>query len=46
MAQRQILFRLEGDTLAKLDRKIGQKGYKTRNAWFKDVVKEWTGGRR
>lgn len=34
-----MLFRIEEDLLAKLDRRLKQKGYKTRNAWFKEIVK-------
>lgn len=47
MAEKQVLFRLDEDMLARLDRHIAKKGFKTRNAWFKTLVKDFTtSGRR
>lgn len=46
MPEKQVLFRLDEDMLARLDRRISQKGFKTRNAWFKAVVKDFTSGSR
>jgi len=46
VAEKQVLFRLDEDVLAKLDRKVAQKGFKTRNAWFKAIVRDFVGDRR
>lgn len=46
LAEKQVLFRIEESLLAKLDRRLAQKGYKTRNAWFKEAVKDFAGGKR
>ncbi|MHB8606535.1 MAG: hypothetical protein ACYDCK_14925 [Thermoplasmatota archaeon] len=46
MSEKQVLFRLESEWLAKLDRKLTQRGYKTRNAWFKATVKDFVGKKR
>ncbi|HVL49147.1 MAG TPA: ribbon-helix-helix protein, CopG family [Candidatus Thermoplasmatota archaeon] len=43
MAEKQVLFRLEEDLLDRLDRKLAQRGYRTRNAWFRDVVRDFAG---
>ena len=41
MAERQVLFRLDEELLAKLDQKLLASPYKTRNAWFKAVVEDF-----
>lgn len=41
MAEKQVLFRLDEDLLAKLDHKLLAGPYKTRNAWFKAVVEDY-----
>lgn len=41
MAEKQVLFRLDEDLLAKLDQKLLTSPYKTRNAWFKAVVEDF-----
>lgn len=46
MTEKQVLFRIDEDSLAKLDRRLKQKGFKTRNAWFKETVKQVTKGAR
>lgn len=43
MAEKQVLFRIEGKLLDSLDKKITKDGYSTRNAWFKDVVSGYAG---
>jgi hypothetical protein len=43
MADKQVLFRIEGKMLEGLDRKIAKDGYSTRNAWFKDLVSSYAG---
>ena len=45
MAEKQVLFRIEGKLLDSLDRKLAKDGFSTRNAWFKDVVSGYTGGK-
>lgn len=42
MAEKQVLFRIEGKLLESLDKRIAKEGYTTRNAWFKDVVAGYT----
>lgn len=46
MAERQVLFRLDDDLLQRLDRRLAERGYRTRNAWFRDVVRDFAGGAR
>lgn len=41
MAEKQVLFRLDGELLARLDQKLLTSPYKTRNAWFKAVVEDF-----
>lgn len=41
MGDKQVLFRLDEELLARLDRRLGETGYKTRNAWFKAVVEDF-----
>lgn len=36
-----MLFRLDESLLNRLDRVLGSAGYKTRNAWFKEVVENY-----
>lgn len=43
MAEKQVLFRIEGKLLDSLDRKLAKDGFSTRNAWFKDVVSTYAG---
>jgi len=38
---KQVLFRLDETLLNRLDRVLGSAGYKTRNAWFKEVVENY-----
>lgn len=45
VAEKQVLFRLEGSLLNKLDKKLTNEGYKTRNRWFREVVGGYVGGR-
>jgi metal-responsive CopG/Arc/MetJ family transcriptional regulator len=45
VAEKQVLFRLEGRLLDKLDKKLAQEGYKTRNRWFREFVSGYLGGR-
>lgn len=45
MAEKQVLFRIDARMLDSLDRKLARDGYATRNAWFKEVVSGYSGGR-
>ncbi|MHB8586867.1 MAG: hypothetical protein ACYDDF_13650 [Thermoplasmatota archaeon] len=45
MAEKQVLFRLEGKLLSKLDKKLTAEGYKTRNKWFREAVSGYLTGR-
>ncbi|HWG91658.1 MAG TPA: hypothetical protein VNZ52_12490 [Candidatus Thermoplasmatota archaeon] len=38
---KQVLFRLDENLLMRLDRALGTQGYKTRNAWFKEMVESY-----
>lgn len=38
---KQVLFRLDEGLLNRLDRALSSSGYKTRNAWFKEVVEDY-----
>lgn len=44
MAEKQVLFRLDEELLEILDRKLAQRGYRTRNAWFRTAVEEFVNG--
>jgi metal-responsive CopG/Arc/MetJ family transcriptional regulator len=44
MAEKQVLFRIEGKLLDNLDKRIAKEGYSTRNAWFKEVVSGYAKG--
>lgn len=46
LAEKQVLFRIDGKLLEALDRKITRDGYSTRNAWFKEVVSGYAGRAR
>lgn len=43
MAEKQVLFRIEGKLLDSLDKKIAKDGFSTRNAWFKQLVSSYAG---
>lgn len=44
--EKQVLFRLDEDLLDRLDRKLLQRGYNTRNKWFREVVQEFLADKR
>lgn len=46
MADKQVLFRIDGKLLENLDRKLAKEGYSTRNAWFKELVTSYAGRAR
>lgn len=46
MADKQVLFRIDGKLLENLDKKLSKEGYATRNAWFKEVVSSYAGRSR
>ena len=45
MTEKQVLFRVEGKLLDALDKKLAKDGYSTRNAWFKDMLSGYAGGK-
>ncbi|HLE98181.1 MAG TPA: hypothetical protein VI997_12485 [Candidatus Thermoplasmatota archaeon] len=46
MAEKQVLFRLDEALLESLDRKLAQRGFRTRNAWFRTVAEQFVTGER
>lgn len=46
MPEKQVLFRIDAKLLDSLDRRITKDGYRTRNAWFKEVVSGYAGRAR
>ncbi len=40
MSDTQIIFRIEKETLKKLDNTLKTNGYKTRNEWFRNTVRK------
>ncbi|MGA1821974.1 MAG: ribbon-helix-helix domain-containing protein [Thermoplasmatota archaeon] len=41
MTEVQILFRIEKDMIEELDKHLADFGYKTRNEWFRNKVREY-----
>lgn len=41
MAENQVLFRLEASMLERLDKALAAAGFKTRNAWFREMVEDF-----
>ena len=41
MTDTQILFRMDSDMLKELDTNISGSGFKTRNEWFRNVVRDF-----
>ena len=41
MTETQVLFRVDSDMLKELDSTISGSGFKTRNEWFRNVVRNF-----
>ena len=41
MTESQVLFRVDSDMLKELDSTISGSGFKTRNEWFRNVVRNF-----
>lgn len=41
MTETQVLFRVDSDMLKELDSNISGSGFKTRNEWFRNVVRDF-----
>ena len=41
MSETQVLFRVDAELLEELDSSIAQTGFKTRNEWFRNVVRSF-----
>ncbi len=41
MAETQVLFRVDSDLLKELDSNLSGTGFKTRNEWFRNVVRNF-----
>ncbi|VVB87322.1 Uncharacterised protein [uncultured archaeon] len=44
MADTQIIFRLDKKILNELDESLKISGFKTRNEWFRSVIRDFLGG--
>jgi len=45
MAETQIIFRLDKKILKELDESLKISGFKTRNEWFRAVIRDFLGDR-
>ena len=41
MTDTQVLFRVDSDLLKELDTSISGSGFKTRNEWFRSIVRDF-----
>lgn len=41
MTDTQVIFRVDNKLLKKLDKSISQAGFKTRNEWFRNAIRNY-----
>ena len=41
MSETQVLFRVDSDILEELDTTINMSGFKTRNEWFRNIIRSY-----
>ena len=41
MTETQVLFRVDSDMLKELDSTISSSGFKTRNEWFRSIIRSF-----